>query len=292
MYLTENLEYNKAFILGNGFDKANGHPTSYGEFAESSTFKRLLSCDNQLAKHIWKKHTESKWLDIEVEIGEYSYLLGEEYKGNAFSRETDRFEQEFISLNDALYRYIDNIRSGTTNPRMEDLVKNWKNSLFGEVQEKAFFVTFNYLRWDTVILQEMMVNSRFVGGYPLFVHGMTRYDESANPKIVLGVDEKSKHCKAHKFIVKAYNPYSKADVYFKHIYDANEITIFGCSIGDTDQRYFSSLFSQAKGKTFKIYYFGSKEEFEINANIAAICDLDKFKIDNIVKFEDSSKFST
>lgn len=293
MYLTENLKYNKAFILGNGFDKANGHPTGYGEFIESRNFKSLLSHDNQLAKHIWNKHSEDKWMDVEVEIGEYSYLLGEEYKENSFKfkKETDIFEKEFINLNGALYSYIDNIRNGKLNPRMEDLVKDWKNSLFGEVQEKAFFVTFNYLRWDTVILQEMMINSRFVSGYPLFIHGMTRYDESANPEIVLGVDEKSRHCKEHKFIVKANNPYCKADIYFKHIYDANEITIFGCSIGDTDQRYFSSLFSQAKGKTFKIYYYGSKEKTKIDTNIAAICDFDKFKIDNIVKFEDSSIFS-
>ena len=120
---------------------------------------------------------------------------------------------------------------------------------------------------------------------------MTQYNANTTPNIVLGVDEKTVHCKEHHFIVKAYNKYNKADVYFKHIYNANHITIFGCSMGDTDRRYFEPLFSQAKGKTFDIYCYGSKDEMEIKANIAAICQFDGFISNNQVRFIDSTPFS-
>ena len=290
MYQTENYKYNKAFIIGNGFDKANGFPTGYGDFVESPNFKNLLSHDNQLAKFIKNTYDDAKWVDIEIEIGKYSCNLGEVYKGNSFAKETEKFRNDYIKLTDALYWYIDGIRSGKINSRMEDLVKSWKNSLFGKVQEQAFFVTFNYMRWDVTILQEKMRNDRFINYYPLSIHGVTQYDANATPKIVLGVDEKSIYCKEHKFIVKAYNPYCEADAYFRHIYDANQIIIFGCSIGNTDQRYFSHLFSQAKGKTFNIYCYGNEDIIETKANISTICDFDKFVGENDVKFEDSTEF--
>ena len=68
MYQTENYKYNKAFIIGNGFDKANGFPTGYGDFVESPNFKNLLSHDNQLAKFIKNTYDDAKWVDIEIEI--------------------------------------------------------------------------------------------------------------------------------------------------------------------------------------------------------------------------------
>lgn len=291
MYQKEDYKYNKAFIIGNGFDKANRFPTSYGDFVESKDFKNLLSHDNHLAKYIRDKHNEAKWVDIEIEIGNYSFDLGENCKGKSFIKETEIFKNEYINLTNSLYWYIDNIRSGRTNPRMEELVRSWKNSLFGEVQERGFFVTFNYMRWDSIILQDKMINERFINNYPLPIHGMTRYDLNATPNIVLGVGENSVHCKEHTFIVKDYNPYCKADIYFKHIYDASHITIFGCSMGDTDQRYFRKLFSQAKDKTFDIYCYGYQETIKTKANISAICDFDKFISDNNVNFEDSKVFS-
>ena len=69
----EDYKYNQAFIIGNGFDIANGFPTSYGDFLESTDFKNLLSQDNQLAKYIRDKRNEAKWVDMEIEIGKYSF---------------------------------------------------------------------------------------------------------------------------------------------------------------------------------------------------------------------------
>lgn len=287
----ENLYYDKAFLLGNGFDVANNHSTCYSDFIAHQYFKKLLMKDNQLAQFIQTQYDYANWVDIEVELGRYSAIIEDTYKGQSFIRESGRFESEYNDLNEALYWFIDDIKTGTTNPKMEELIHSWKNGLFGKRQERAFFVTFNYLRWDSVILQDKLLSERFVGNYPLYIHGMTQYNANATPNIVLGVDEKTVHCKEHHFIVKAYNKYNKADVYFKHIYNANHITIFGCSMGDTDRRYFEPLLSQAKGKTFDIYCYGNKDEMEIKANIAAICQFDGFISNNQVRFIDSTPFS-
>lgn len=174
---------------------------------------------------------------------------------------------------------------------MAELMNNWKNSLCGNIPERAFFVSFNYLRWDLNEIYKNMFKEKFVNEFPLFIHGITTYNLNDTPKIVLGVDENSEHSKKHNFIVKSYNKYSQSEIYFKHIFDASHIIIFGCSIGETDQRYFKKLFSRAVGKTFEIYYYGEKEEANIRANIAALCDFDDLMTNNTVIFKDSSDYS-
>lgn len=281
----------KSFILGNGFDVANNFSTRYSDFINHQYFKELLMKDNQLAQSIQAQYEFAKWADIEMEIGKYSAMIGNMYKGESFIKESNRFEREYYNLNEALYWFIDDMRGSTRNTKMEELIANWKNSLFGKRKERAFFVTFNYLRWDTTILQENLFKENFVNQYPLYIHGATQYDSNATPNIVLGVDEKTVHCKEHKFIVKAYNKFTKADVYFKHIQDAYYITIFGCSIGNTDRCYFEPLFSQAKGKIFDIYCYGDKDMMDIKSNISAICNFNEFMANNQVNFIDSTQYS-
>lgn len=283
--------YNKAILLGNGFDVANGYPTRYQDFIEDSRFKYLLSNDNQLAKHIHRTYEEAKWVDIEIEIGKYSANLEKEFTGASFEKETNRFKVEYNDLSDALYWYINSLIGGKHNPKMAELMNNWKNSLCGNIPERAFFVSFNYLRWDLNEIYKNMFKENFVNEFPLFIHGITTYNLNDTPKIVLGVDENSEHSKKHNFIVKSYNKYSQSEIYFKHIFDASHIIIFGCSIGETDQRYFKKLFSRAVGKTFEIYYYGEKEEANIRANIAALCDFDDLMTNNTVIFKDSSDYS-
>jgi len=124
--------YKKAIILGNGFDVAYGFKTKYSDFIGSEYFKELLATDNRLAKHIEDKFTKAKWVDIEVEIGFYSAMLERNTLIEDFDAETSRFKNEYESLTRSLYLYIDSIRSGKTNPKMENLVSHWLNLLLGK----------------------------------------------------------------------------------------------------------------------------------------------------------------
>ena len=289
--MEDNFYYNQAFILGNGFDIAYSLPTRYSDFILHLDFKNLLTNDNKLAEFILNKYENAKWVDIEIAIGEYSKKIEDAYIGPSFIKETQRFEKEYNSLNDALYKYIGSIQHMMTNPKMDELVRSWKNGLCGIRKERALFVTFNYTPHDGTQLQYKFVNDHFVSNFPLYIHGISQYNSDGPSKIVLGVDEKSIHCKQHNFIVKAYNKFNKADIYFNNIYNANIITIFGCSIGDTDRRYFEPLFSNANKKIFYIYCYGDKDEINIKQNIASICNYDEFIRNNEVHYLDSTQYS-
>jgi len=175
---------------------------------------------------------------------------------------------------------------------MEKLVKDqWLNPLFGKTQEKALIVSFNYLCWDNIFLLENLLKERFVGNYPLFPHGRTLLLENKEPNIVLGVDENSIRCERHPFIVKAYNKYCNAKVYFEEIGKAEHYIIFGCSIGDTDQRYFKPIFSEAKRKKFEIYDYDDASLTQIKSNIAKSCNFAIFDSCNDVEFIPSAQYS-
>jgi len=284
------LYYKKAFLLGNGFDRANNHPTSYEEFIDSSYYKKLLNQDNKLAEAIKNKYDSARWVDIETETGYYSKYIEDTYINEAFKRESIKFKEDFIRLKNSLYWYIDGLRRGVSNPKMEDLIHSWKNSLCGTKPERAFFVTFNYMPWDFAILREKISDQHFVDNNPLFIHGMTQYDVNAKPNIVFGVSENSVYCKKHEFLVKRNDKYCKADKFFKHIFDAKHFIIFGCSMGDTDRCYFEPLFSQAIGKKFEIYYYKEKGKKEIIENLSSMCDINKLNNLNEIEMIDSSIF--
>ena len=64
-----------ALILGNGFDIANNFKTGYCDFIESDYFKLLLDKNNSLATHIYSVKQLYNWVDVEIEIGNYSSTL-------------------------------------------------------------------------------------------------------------------------------------------------------------------------------------------------------------------------
>ena len=66
-------DYKTVLIIGNGFDKNIGMPTSYKEFMGSEEFKDLITKDNSvLAKYLdyKKSHDGTNWIDLEKELGE------------------------------------------------------------------------------------------------------------------------------------------------------------------------------------------------------------------------------
>lgn len=286
------LVYKKAIILGNGFDIANGFKTRYSDFIKSQLFSDLLSTDNKLAIHIKNKFDEAKWVDIEIEIGLYSSQIEKKSLEKDFDVNTTRFKAEYNDLTRALYLYINGIRSGKSNPKMEKLAKErWFNPLFGKKQEKALIVSFNYLCWDNIFLLENLFKERFVGDCPQFPHGRTLLLENMEPNIVLGVDEKSIHSERHPFIVKAFNKNCNSSIFFKNIGNAEHYIIFGCSIGDTDQRYFKPIFSKAQNKRFEIYDYDDASLVNVKSNIAKLCNYSEFEAANEINFISSAQYS-
>lgn len=275
-------------ILGNGFDLAYNFHTGYNHFVESDQFNSLLKEENALAQHIKNVKTLQKWVDVECEIGNYSYEMEQTLNRNEFIEQTKVFRSEFIALRNALSLYISDQTSSKSNRKMDELVLKWFEPAIIEKTHKMFITTFNYHQCDninTIRYKDCIYNKN-----PLQLHGQVDFYSETPCDIVLGVDEKNRRASEHNFIVKSFDNNTNATPYFRTIPLCHKYIIFGCSIGETDLRYFKPLFSQ-KGKFFEIYGFGESGLIEIKSRIAAICDFDVFITENEVRFEDSSEYS-
>jgi hypothetical protein len=281
-------------ILGNGFDIAYGFKTKYNDFINSEHFKNLLSQGNNLAKFIYDVNSIQNWVDVEVEIGNYSYKMSQEELSHAeFIEQTKVFKKEYEDLRDALSLYISSLTSGYGNhKKMDNLVDEWFIPAFAKPEHKFYVATFNYHRNDNIAVLNKYKDHLF-GTYLNFIHGITDFYSKTPCDIVLGVDEICKRARVpeHSFIVKSYNPHTDCSRFFDTIRLCKKYIIFGCSIGETDHRYFKEIFTQ-KNKEFLIYGFGNDEICKIKSRIAFICgDYTAFIKNNDVVFEDSTKYS-
>ncbi len=279
-------------ILGNGFNIAYGYKSGYGDFIASDFFMKLLSQGNNLAKRIADVRDIQNWVDVELEIGNYSYHMSQTLSTIEFVKQTTIFKKEFEDLRDALSLYISSLTYGNRNcKKMDNLVREWFMPAYTVPEHKFYVATFNYHRNDNVAILNNYKDHLF-GTYLNFIHGITDLYAENPCDIVLGVDENCKHAAEHSFIVKAYNPHTDCTRFFDSIRLCKKYIIFGCSIGETDHRYFKEIFTQ-KNKEFLIYGFGIDEICKIKSRIASICgDYTTFIINNNVAFEDSTKYSS
>jgi hypothetical protein len=270
-------------ILGNGFDIANNYKTSYSDFIKSYEFNSLLK-NNHLAQKINEQHNIQNWVDVEMEIANYSNDLYNKYNNNIPSEIDSVFSNEFYEISNALYLFISKARSYKTNPIMESLITNWVERSFFE-QKRIYVLTFNYLKFETSLLLNKKPKELFIFGNPTHVHGIASNENN----IVLGVDRTNIKCNSHSFLIKEFNRNTETRHFFSYVDKADRIIIFGSSLGRTDYRYFKSLFNNRKNIKYDIYCFKEKEYLNIKNNIMIYTDYNqKFYDDNEVTFYDSS----
>lgn len=278
-------------ILGNGFDIANGYKTSYENFVACSYFENLLS-SNDLVKEIKNKYGIQNWVDVELEIANYSNQLYKKYNGCIPKEVNDKFKNDFYELRTGLNNFIIDAESycyRTSQPKMEELVSYWKSRLLFE-NKKAFVISFNYLKREYLFF-EKEINSQnlFINNHMCCIHGTVSSFEN---KIVLGVDETNIKCKEHAFLVKSFDKNTNVRGYFDYIDHYDRIVIFGTSLGDTDYRYYKPLFYNSKNKKYEIYCYGEEEYLKICSQINKYIGKDKnlFYDNNDIIFYDSSKY--
>ncbi len=275
-------------IVGNGFDLANNFKTSYKDFVKSKYFSEILS-NNDLAKRIQAKFEIQNWVDVEMEIAKHSNFLFEKYRGNIPNDINERFKKEFYELSGALNNFIIDAESNIiiSNPYVEKLVEQWLDRLLQD-KKKAFIISFNYLKYEyRFFSKNIFLQKMFVNGNPIPIHGTV---SSFATNIVLGADEKNIKCKEHIFLLKSLNKNTDTKGYFSYIDKADRIILFGCSLGETDYRYYKPLFENSKNKKYEIYCYGDKEYLKIRNQINQYVGLEKdlFYEENEVTFYDSS----
>lgn len=253
--------------------------------------KKILDKGNALARHIYNVKQLCNWVDVETEIGNYSYELEKTTPLANQQMATQLFYDEHTSLTKALYQYINSMRSCMSNPKMDTLINEWLNYTIKGNTTKLFVVNFNYNVWDFITFFNQVNTDNLICGEPLHIHGKTSYTVEDSDRIVLGVDATNKRGESHNFIVKAFNDQTRTKEYFSNIHNASKYIIFGCSMGSTDTRYFKPIFEKSKGKDFEIYGYKKIGLADIKSNISKMCNFEDFISNNNVTFLDSSSLS-
>ena len=101
------VKYENVLVIGNGFDLNLGLETSYSDYLSSKYFKYLLGT-NTLARYLESRKKESKWVDIEKELYQYSISLF--HKGENGLRPNPEDINLISSLRKDYYRICSSLR--------------------------------------------------------------------------------------------------------------------------------------------------------------------------------------
>lgn len=246
-------------LLGNGFNIALGAKTKYSDFAQSEEFQVLLP-DNVLAQYIWKKFEmqDKKWVDVELELANYSLYLSAKYGPNVPDVVTKHFKADYEVLNKQLSSYISGCNYFQGGSDISNVIEDWYNLIILNNLDVRIY-TLNYLPGEYRsfdFLNDPEDKSRL----PRHMHGKVSSNSDKEPKIVFGIDEACGiKCKEHGFLYKSRNENLDLQGFNAVAKDAEIFIIYGSSIGITDRWYFQQIFKGKKDCTFMIYYYKDEE---------------------------------
>jgi hypothetical protein len=259
---------NAILILGNGFDKSLGLPTTYQDFINSTEFKELIAKGNFIAKYTVRFSSNKGWEGVEVDLIKIeNYISGSiDSTSKRFIRSEIlylrdlkvlkildvEFKEKYIELIDCLNNYL---------TRIESEISLDFNSIGYKVLDYVMstydtqIYTFNYTDAINKSLANVIqnVNKNYISTINNinFVHGSV---EKKN--IIFGVSDKSIENDDNSFLLKSqWRTYGISGLKTALSFASN-VFIFGFSLGKTDHDYFKHLFNpNTSGKTFYIFYF-------------------------------------
>lgn len=221
----------RLLILGNGFDLCLGRDTRYSDFVNSRFWPDNLK--SKLYKYLESKNQIGKWFDLENELASYIRWSEKEtsaYIGTRPSR-ANLDEADFKVIVEALITYLTNVERKDVN-RESIAAKVFslacRNSAFSKIY------SFNYT--DLFILSKKLE----LLSIPVveYVHGCLA-DDSA----ILGINDTEDTLGGlYDFMRKSFNPHYSSHPVSYDLKTADEVVLFGHSLGDNDYHYFQSFF--------------------------------------------------
>lgn len=338
-------------VLGNGFDKYLGRPTSYKEFYDNVS-EKLNHYPAPLIKYLeGAKDKIIRWYDLENSLFEYynnvvathkieDYDLDEDEK-NALTFIIRNFPHHFENVHyvggfnieeknrqiDAIKRLIDKkiifldqrgyCQTGFPSDLPQELLPQEENSLLlspAERDKRAFllikkflklylsdipnsaedklyasadihispdtkyqFFSFNYTPFPFDKKDEKDTNEFY------YVHGSCFEDN-----IILGTRECDIKEKEYRFLQKTFDPnYQPASLAYA-LLDADEVTIFGHSLGTNDRQYFEGFFKRQcsaeiakKGMPINIYTLNEDSIIDMKRSLQ---ELTNYHLSDLMQF--------
>lgn len=232
----------KTIILGNGFDLNLGFPTSYKDFIASTAFTSNLwsgmpfaygvgSHPSNLFRYIQSKAAEDpRWTDIEKLLSEYS-KKGEvsisTRRGSASvpNVSTQEIYGYYEQLKNSLRDYIRSIKFQEKANR-SSLAYSFLSAISGYNGADLSVLSFNYTLPEK-IFPELNLKGKIVN-----IHGNIESD------IILGINDSGLYDSSYSYMVKTKDYVSQLSLVREKILEADELVIFGHSLGETDRDYF------------------------------------------------------
>ena len=260
-------------IIGNGFDLDLGLKTSYKDFMLSQVFNDYREISHLEISSYGKLNLfdilqkqfdgyDKKWIDVEIELREFAKnvdLSGYDNKQEPI----EYIEKSFNQVRAALCDYLTNIDYSSLNIQSAaiELLKSIGRS------RNSMVYNFNYTDLNCL--------NAYIGGAPSFtvhnIHGSLK-DKS----IILGFESIPLNYSDLDFMIKyqsdSYKTSEKTDIR-KDIGEAEEVLIFGHTLGCTDHSYFQGFFqrevdpNKSKQIPISIVTFDAKSRRLINREI-------------------------
>ena len=266
---------NILFLLGNGFDKNLGFPTSYAEFYDYYLSDKLNQnlYDENVAK-LKKEIGENKadWADLELQMGRYLTQVESEQAADSLHRSIKFSLIEYLnsvlkdfSCNDAQRKkFVADLISPEKYLLVEDrnTVSEYKNK---DTYKKVDVISFNYDDiFETIVglgSTSVKLNDYYTLTGTIHVHGTLKEG------LIIGLDnEEQFHNSSLLQSSLLRNKYIKSN-YCKIARDgrdrkcrslinsANIIYMYGLSIGETDKRWWKYIAERLKASDAKLIIF-------------------------------------
>lgn len=265
-------------IIGNGFDLNLGLPTGYSSFLESTDFNNLVLGKNEIGIHLSEKYKKADWIDIEKELKEYTKIV---FEGQDFQK----FKKDYQQLCDALTEYLSGINFAKIDKGSPayNLIENMvsKSSI-----EDFIIVDFNYTPTLKNILYELNVNEEIISSNLVKIHG------SISENIIFGIQDRVPESKFFTLIKKsAKKNYPGIDM-GKLLTDCKKLSIFGYSLGETDEGYFktpfTNLYISRRGRgsvDFDLYHYGDDSYDDLIHRLDVLTNKDLSKLKSVANIK-------
>lgn len=285
------------FIIGNGFDKAHGLPTSYIDFRNylknvdweylfklEAPYGYLPESKQELVENdLWKEFENNLFLINEFEIIDRCTSLDMGLEGEEMGIEDTLnmyWEEEYgyiEKLNDYVKAWAESININTVKKR------KWANKY-----SNAFFISFNYTQ---LLEQTYKIDPCRI----LHLHGSINVKRDLCPVIGHGnfskiIETRRKSNEAsEKFLEKETSIYNALANYYERtlkdvysyikMYDSfftnlklvDHVYVIGHSFSDIDLPYFKKIFeSIQKDAKWDIYYYTKEEKDNFTEKIKAV----------------------
>ena len=277
---------NILFLIGNGFDVNLGMHTSYADFYKYYVNKISPSKNVEaLKENIARYKDTNKWSDLEKGLGLYTTEV----------KSVGELREAYFDINDELKDYLkgqlstlpladvklsEKIKKDLALPgryfsqRQQKEIENFISST-SNTHDSINIITFNYTDTIEKILEvgnrniSLELSKKNPNGYRRLLHTINHIHGTLDDsELIMGVNDISQILKEEfrddnrvlDILVKPTTTLNRGDLMDDNcenlINNADLICLFGLSIGETDNKWWTSIAQHMKNSSARIIYYG------------------------------------